>query len=372
MKSDIRTDDGGYKSEYDFVSKCYSSWGSGDDCSLSTAGAVLVLLRFGVHTRLAVESGENLINLIIDKSNSSLEGAMPAGQNSDIVNSYYQAISIQAFCELYRKLGEDRYIRAAVRCGVFALKNLQTSSGYLQSHLLITNNIRNKIRYGRMLCVETQTWLAEYVRTFHELYNITKAERWIKASDLLAKWLSAIQNPDGSFYKSRLSTLGRLLHAGRNLNLTTLINGWEKKIHPTGIASSLEAFVLSDRTNEARRTHEWLRENLSPYGLFLENYQKNGNSSVLDVMPSAKYGIILLKHMRHLPESEELVRRIAKGIVREQVLSEDENANGGIVGLPEDPKKGRSALGWDTEYGALFLAEILFPRQEESHGATQA
>ena len=361
-KSGIRTEKGGYRSEYDCVSKRYISWGDGDDCSLSTAGAILVLLKCGLNEHLAAESGEHLLSLAIKTAGSSLEGAIPAGQNSDIINSYYQAISIQAFCELYRQLGDDRFVEGAVRSGLFTIRNLQTPDGYLRSHLLVRKNMRNRIRHIRSLCVETQTWLAEYARTFLELYDVTGAERWIKAANRLVEWLSKIQNHDGSFYKSRLSSLGRFLHSGRSLNPASLFNGWERRIHPTSVTSSLGAFILCERVAEAERSRRWLRNNLTPYGLFHENYSPKRNT-VLDVMPSAQYGLILSRHLRHLPESIELMRRIARGIVGEQVSSDDRNADGGIIGLPGDASKGHSALSWDTEYSALYIAELLSSKQ---------
>ncbi len=349
-------ENGGYRSEYDPITKRYASWGGGTDCTLSTSGVVLALLKSGTSRHLALKSGECLLDITIRKPGSPLDGAIPSGHDSNVINSYYLGIAIQALCALYEITEDERFIERAIRAGKYVIECLQDRVGSIRSYVLLRPNLWNRIRY---LSTETQTWLAEYARTFLLLHSLTRERIWVKATARLVRWLLLCQNSDGSLSKAEISPLGRFLYAARNINPRPIIDGWDKRVHPTSQTASLNAFLLGDHISQGVRIHQWLRNGVSTSGLLYENYPVSKKHPVLDVMPSAQYGITLLRHEENLSGARTLTDRIAAGIMCAMISSEDKNADGGMRGLPGDRKKGSIAFTWDTAYSIMFLLELL-------------
>ena len=117
--------------------------------------------------------------------------------------------------------------------------------------------------------------------------------------------------------------------------------------------------MLSGDLEGARRTAKWLSERLSPNGLLYEQYSEDGTHGLVeDVMPTAHFGLLLLDHPQ-LTENDNLVERIAGGILYAQIESADSGAHGAMRGLPLDPKLGGDAYAWDTAFAIRFLFRYL-------------
>jgi hypothetical protein len=141
-------------------------------------------------------------------------------------------------------------------------------------------------------------------------------------------------------------------------NLREMIFGCGRG-HPASQTHSINALMLMGRIHEARRSLQWLTQRLSPNGLLYQFYFTDGTHSVEeDVMPTAHLGLVLLDYPE-LGPTQELLTRIASGLLNAQIHSHDRNADGAIRGLPRHPVRGEDAYCWDTVYTILFLHRLL-------------
>jgi hypothetical protein len=352
VNSHIRTPDGAYRSIYKPKTKEYENWSSNRTCLLSTSGAVLVLDRLG-YEDLALRSAEHICQLAISSDNK-FGGGLLSGRGSQFVFANWMSTAILALLQIYQRSRADKFLQPAVEAGNFICERLQNVDGSIDPHVYLaarTNNLRRLAR-------PRPIWLANSVEAFLKLYKVTGEPSFKSSADRFVNWLIKQQRPDGSFPMYRHSLVSRLAVGLFQMNLREMIFGCGRA-HPASHIQSIRALMLAGQIHEARRSVQWLCQRLSPNGLLYQFYFTNGTHSVEeDVMPTAHLGLILLDHPE-LGATQELLTRIASGLLYAQIHSRDRNADGAIRGLPRHPVRGEDAYCWDTIYTILFLQRLL-------------
>lgn len=352
--SDIRNDNGGYKSVYNPATGEYHNWGGGRSCLLNTAGSVLAFLELDDLDR-AVTSAEHILDLSIREKGPFI-GAILAGENSKYIYAYYIAFAIRALVALYRRTQLGKYLDAAVRAARWVARHMMNGDGSISEVNVFKNRNLRDIFSNQFL-----TWQAVFVDAFISLEALTEDEIFKAAKTKLLGWLKRIQREDGSYYVYSRPLINRLARSVYTLDFSNLKNDFGLR-HATSNSTALEAFVLSSNLQNAEKVYSWMVRKLDNNGLFYQYYFDRGGHSVEeDVMPTAHFGVTMLKHQenRLFINCEEICRRIANGIGYAQVSSTDLNSDGGIKGLPLHETKGQNIYCWDTQYSILFLNEML-------------
>lgn len=363
--SGMRTSKGGYRSEFDPLTGRYLSWGGGEDCTSCTAGAILAFLRARRHIDRALESGEHLLDLALNEPPGASTGAIPMGERAPAVDSYFMAVAIQALLALHHETGEEDYFRAARKAGEYVVSRLVDDARGITAYSSPLPSIRATIYRLHTL---TEVWLGEYVKAFRLLYLEKKVRRWLAASEELADWLVSVQNHDGSFFKARLGVLGRVFVTLETRDPCVLVTGWDRRTHATSQTTALEALVLSDRHRRARAVSRFLASRLCSCGLLHETLSKHDQTKLSspDVMPSAQYGLLLMKFPHLHANALRLTTHLARGLVSCQARNGDVNERGGIRGLPTHRTRGNSLFVWDTAYASMFLSGWLENRSDST------
>ena len=352
INSQIRTRDGAYRSVYKPKTKEYENWSGNRTCLLSTSGAALVLDSLG-YEDLALHSTEHICRLAIS-SDDKFGGGLLSGRESRFVFANWMSTAILALLQTYQRSRADKFRQSAVEAGKFICERLQNADGSINPHIYLparTNNLRRLAR-------PRPIWLANSVEAFLKLYEVTGDQSFKSSADRFINWLVGQQRPDGSFPMYQHSLMSRLAAGLLQRNLREMTFGCNRG-HPAGHTQSINALMLMGRIHEARRSLRWLIQHLSPNGLLYQFYFTDGTHSVEeDVMPTAHLGLILLDYPE-LEAAQELLTRIASGLLYAQIHSGDRNADGAVRGLPLHPIRGEDAYCWDTIYTILFLQRLL-------------
>ncbi|MFQ5951743.1 MAG: hypothetical protein ACE5KH_06645, partial [Candidatus Geothermarchaeales archaeon] len=276
--------------------------------------------------------------------------------------------AIEALLALYHETEDKDYVRAALKGGEYAASNLQAESGRISAYSAVLPSLRSTLY--RLYAV-TEVWLGEYVKVFRLLYRERGERRWLSASDRVAGWLASVQNRDGSFFKARLGVLGRLHVTLEARDPCVLHSGWDRRTHATSQTTALMAYLLSGRARRAKAVDRFLSNRLCSCGLLHETLSKHEQTrrSSPDVMPSAQYGLVLLKFPHLSANTPRLTTHVVRGLLACQARNGGLNERGGIRGLPTHRTRGNSLFAWDTAYGAMFLSGWLrdrFPRTKWS------
>lgn len=356
--SGIRTQKGGYRSEYDLRTGRYLSWGGGDDCTSCTAGAILAFLRARRHIDRALESGEHLLELALSEQRGVRYGAIPMGTGARTVDSYFMAVAIEALLALYQETEDKDYVRAALKGGEYAVSNLQAESGRIAAYSAVLPSLRSTLY---RLYALTEVWLGEYVKVFRLLYRERGERRWLSASDRVADWLASVQSRDGSFFKAKLGVLGRLHVTLEARDPCVLHSGWDRRTHATSQTTALMAYLFSGRGRRAKSVNRFLSNRLCSCGMLHETLSKHSGrgASSPDAMPSAQYGLAVVGFPELHPDPLGLTSQIVRGLMACQEREGGVNERGGIRGLPLHRTRGNSLFAWDTAYVTMFLSRWL-------------
>lgn len=328
----------------------YYSWTRGDSCLLCTAGCVLVYLEYGFLDR-AVESASHIERLII--RNGRWQGAICSGKNSSIIQSYYVTFSILAFLRLFKETRDRRYLDLARRLAIWLIKNMQKKDGSIVSIREIEKPSLRQILKRRF-----HTWEAVLIPILYEVDKVSPHPLFMQASRNLVGWLKKRMFSDGSFYTYTSPFALRIFHYLYKGNREELLKGCAIR-HPLSQSAPLQAFLLTKDIIPAKKIFSWMKERLSPNGLFYQFYFSDGSHSIEeDVMPTAHFGIILNQN-RTLFDGHTLIEKIAKGVLRSQVTDNPNlKLQGGIRGVPGHPVEGNNLYAWDTLYALLFLHDL--------------
>ena len=283
-----------------------------------------------------------------------MTGALLSGAQGSSVFSNWTFSAIVALLRAFEWSGSERFLETARAAGYFVLAEMTATNGSVIQKCS-TDRVAD---FTSRLLMPRQVWGAGGVRAFQLLHDLGGDERFGEAARALAKWVSAQQSPSGWFPTYVHTPVSRLAWGVRRRSATEILDGCRIG-HPTAQTRAIEALMLSGDLEGARRTAKWLSERLSPNGLLYEQYSEDGTHGLVeDVMPTAHFGLLLLDHPQ-LTENDNLVERIAGGILYAQIESADSGAHGAMRGLPLDPKLGGDAYAWDTAFAIRFLFRYL-------------
>ena len=262
--------------------------------------------------------------------------------------------AVLALLRAYQRSRADKFRQAAIDAGKFIRKRLQNADGSIDPHIYLaarTNHLRRLAR-------PRPIWLANSVEVFVKLYAVTAEPAFKSSADRFVNWLVRQQRPDGSFPMHQHSLMSRVRAGLSQRNWREMTFGCDRG-HATSHTQAINALMLAGRIPEARHSLQWLIQRLSPNGLLYQFYFTDGTHSVEeDVMPTAQLGLVLLDYPE-LGPTQELLTRIASGLLYAQIHSGDPNADGALRGLPLHPIRGDDAYCWDTVYTILFLQKLL-------------
>jgi hypothetical protein len=350
--SDIRGQDGAYASMYNPDTRKYENWSGNQTCLLSTAGAVVALDSSG-YDNLALRSADYICQLAIN-GGQEFRGSLLSGRASPFIFTNWMSTAIVALLRIYQRTRIAKFAQVAGDAGRFVCEKLQNRDGSINQNLFLAARTDKLRRLTR----PRQTWLANSVEAFLQLHEVTGEPAFKSAADRFVNWLLSQQLPDGSFPMYQHSFISRVAAGLFQNNLREMICGCIRR-HPASHTQSINALMLAGRICEARRSLRWLAARLSPNGLLYQFYFTDGSHSVEeDVMPTAHLGLVLLDYPE-LGVTEELLTKIASGLLYAQIHSRDRNADGAVRGLPLHPIRGEYAYCWDTVYTVLFLQRLL-------------
>jgi len=351
-ESEIRRPDGGYHSMVDPGRGEYTSWYGGETSLVCTAGAVLALDRAG-YTELALRSAEHICELAIEE-HGAWRGALRAGRGSHYVVANHTLTAVLALLMAFERTGNTKFLEVAMAAASFVLDRMQREDGSICTEICVTRRRRFLARRGG----PQETWSAHCIEGLVRLSEATGSARWRAGATRAADWLLRLQQADGSFpleVPTRLSWLA----AGRGWRGPFERTPADGRAHPAIQNYAIKGLLMLDRLPEARRTAEWLRQQLGANGLFHQFYFPDGRRSVEeDVMPTAHFGSLVLEYPE-LDIAPDMLADIAKGMCYARIENSGSRTTGALRGLPHHPRLGRRAYAWDTAFAFLFLQDLV-------------
>lgn len=356
--SGIRRKDGGYFSEYDPKKKKFSCWGEGSSCTLSTAGAVLTFLCYQKYLDKALDSGEHLLSLIIEHPRK-YQGLIPSGRNSKTSRCYASAIAGQALLELYNLTKEERYFQASLKIANAIRKNMVRKDGRIIREIVIKSGLN--FRFFFNLLQPIFLWDLESFLLFKELYVYTKEQKYLNTYKKIIYWAHKNINNDATIYFGKIN-IPFILYLSTEKSYSEIkanFKGWFTRFHPTALTALLKTYLDSNKIKEANKLATWLRNHIGPNGLLFQwYYTDEEHSEEEDVMPTAQFGLILMRNEDKFSNKfRPYLDIIYKGLLSAKINSKDKNIHSSYKGLPFDRKRGEKAFTWDTIYALLFFHE---------------
>lgn len=347
---------GGARSIYNPIKKSFFNFEGGKTCLLSTAGCTQAFLKIG-RLDLAQKSADHILECQLRSSNW-LNGAILAGKLSHKIYPSYMGVAIKSLLKVYEAFGEEKYLRGAKNAAFWIIRNMQNSDGSI-NWIAYLNPKPVLKRINNIL----STWQAFNVWGFRRLTELTYDETYINAAVKLTNWLSDQQLPDGSFYQHKYSFTSRIFKRALRGDLKEAFFGCRRR-HATSQSLALETFSMQKNYDRAKKVFSWLKNKLSPNGLLYQYYfDNNRHSKEEDVMPTAKFGMVLMND--DFGNCKTLVDKIKKGILYAQIKCKDKERGGGMRGLPGDSIEGENVYCWDTAWAVLFLYKLI--KESKSH-----
>jgi hypothetical protein len=360
INSGIRHPNGGVRSKYNWRIKEYSSWSPrASSCLLCTAGAIRLFIEEGLND-LARGSGEHLLSLRLPPGERFAGLFVEPGAR--MIQPNYVFYAIEALLDLAHTTGESRFADAAFSAAEVLIRYALRRDGSLAPlHLQpMLHRIRTVVYESKTVDVAS---VVPLLRLADYAAGTAGERRYRQGADHLLRFWKRHAHRDGWLPFAQPSfgmrVLRRLRRTGRQNAHPERTLAPEMLVHPASIGQGIRTLLVMGEAERAQTSFAWLVRGLSSRGLLHQWYRSDASpaSAEEDVMPTALLALLAMAFP--VADGDDLVKRIASGLLAAQERRPEHTAvHGGFYGLPGDPLNETILYAWDSIFATWALGRL--------------